>query len=162
MVWLDIAMLLVLLTSVLLGLWRGLVFELLSILGWVVAYLGCSYVAPWITPWLPQDTLDPAAGQMLALVLGFVVILVVWGLSARLLRALIHATPLSLIDRVLGSGFGLLRGALLCMLAVVLMGMTPLAYSQGWQASWLRPWMQVALQLAAPLLPADMVKFMAV
>lgn len=162
MVWLDIAMLLVLLTSVLLGLWRGLVFELLSILGWVVAYLGCSHVAPWIAPWLPQGRLDPAAAQMLALVLGFVAILVVWGLSARLLRALIHATPLSLIDRVLGSGFGLLRGALLCMLAVVLMGMTPLAHSQGWQASQLRPWMQAALQLAAPLLPADMVKFIAV
>ena len=43
----DLILLLLLLASVLLGLWRGLVYELLSIAGWVAAFLLAQTFAAW-------------------------------------------------------------------------------------------------------------------
>ncbi|MCU7375534.1 CvpA family protein [Paucibacter sp. O1-1] len=160
--WVDLVLLGVLAVSVLLGLWRGLVFEVLSILGWVVAYFACPYVAPFIANWLPQDKLAPNLLHALSLVLAFMLILLLWGLSARLLRALIHATPLSIIDRVLGGGFGVLRGVLIGLLAVVLVSMTPAVRSGPWQESQVAPWLQAALHLLTPVLPAEVLKFIPV
>jgi membrane protein required for colicin V production len=159
MAWVDYLLLAVLAVSVLLGLWRGLVFEVLSILGWVVAYFACPFVAPYISPWLPQERLGPHLLNALGLVLAFMLILLLWSLTARLLRALIHATPLSIIDRVLGGGFGVLRGLLIGLLAVVLVGMTPAAQSGPWRQSQLVPWLQLTLHTLMPVLPAEVMKF---
>ena len=157
--WVDLVLLAVLAISVLLGLWRGLVYELLSILGWVVAYVAAPYVAPWIAPLLERQPLGPSLQAGLSLVVGFLLVLLLWGLSARLLRALIHATPLSVVDRLLGGGFGVLRGLLIALLAVVVVGMTPAVQSETWRASQLAPVLQAALQGLAPMLPAELVKF---
>lgn len=159
MVWVDLVLLAVLALSVLLGLWRGLIYELMAILGWVVAYFACPHVAPWIAPWLPADRLGPALLQALSLVLGFLAVLIVWGLSAKLLRALVHATPLSIADRLLGGGFGVLRGVLIALLAVVLVSMTPASQSDPWRASQLAPLLHATLHGLAPVLPAELVKF---
>lgn len=162
MAWVDLVLLGMLAASVLLGLWRGLVYELLSILGWVAAYLGAPLAAPWIVPWLPQERLGEPLSQALALVIGFVAILVVWGLAARLLQFLIHATPLNLIDRLLGGGFGVLRGLLLCLLATVLVSMTPAVRSAPWQQSQLAPWLDASLQWISPALPEVVAKYIRV
>lgn len=159
MAWVDLVLLAVLALSVLLGLWRGLIYELMAILGWVVAYFACPHVAPWIAPWLPADRLGPALLQALSLVLGFLAVLIVWGLSAKLLRALVHATPLSIADRLLGGGFGVLRGVLIALLAVVLVSMTPASQSDPWRASQLAPLLHATLHGLAPVLPAELVKF---
>ena len=44
--WVDITLAVVLLASVLIGLVRGLVFEVLSLAGWVVAYVAAQWLAP--------------------------------------------------------------------------------------------------------------------
>lgn len=159
MAWVDLVLLAVLALSVLLGLWRGLIYELMAILGWVVAYFACPHVAPWIAPWLPAERLGPTLLQALSLVLGFLAVLIVWGLSAKLLRALVHATPLSIADRLLGGGFGVLRGVLIALLAVVLVSMTPASQSDPWRASQLAPLLHATLHGLAPVLPAELVKF---
>jgi membrane protein required for colicin V production len=156
--WVDLLLLGMLLVSVLVGLWRGLVFEILSLAGWVVAYLCAPYAAMLIVGWLPAQRMGPGLAHVASLVLGFVLILVLWGLAAKLLRALIHATPLSLIDRMLGAGFGVLRGMLLCLLLVVVVSMTPAVGSATWQASQLAPRLQGLLQDMRPVLPDDVVK----
>ena len=56
----DLILLLLLLASVLLGLWRGLVYELLSIAGWVVAFLLAQTFAAWAAERLPlKDFTEP-------------------------------------------------------------------------------------------------------
>ncbi len=160
--WVDWVLLGTLGVSVLLGLWRGLVYEVMALAGWAVAYFGCSMLAPVLAPLLPAQRLDPALLHGLSLVLAFMLILLVWGLAAKLLRSLIHATPLSIVDRLLGGGFGALRGLLIVLLVAVGVGMTPAARSEAWQASAVAPWLQVALRGLSPLLPDDVVKFMAV
>lgn len=160
--WVDLMLLGMLALSVLIGLWRGLVFELLSLAGWAVAYFGSPYVAPFVATWLPAERMGPSLIHVASLLIAFLTILLVWGFASKLLRALIRSTPLSVIDRLGGAGFGVLRGVLVCLLVVVAVSMTPAAASSTWQASQVAPWLHVVLHGLRPMLPADVVKLIPV
>ena len=158
--WIDLALGAILLVSVVIGLWRGLVFELLSLAGWVVAYLGAAYLAPWTAGWLPAERFGPELTHMLSVVLGFGVILIVWGLAARLVKTLIQASPLSPLDRLAGAGFGALRGVFIGVLLVLVAGFTPLAKSATWQASQIAPRLQDLMRELRPLLPDTLARML--
>ncbi|MDM4765013.1 CvpA family protein [Pelomonas sp. SE-A7] len=156
---LDWILLALLAVSVGVGLWRGLVFEILSIVGWFVAYFAAPHVSPYIAQWLPEQRLSPATLQVCAFLLAFLLVLLVWSLGAKLVRLLIQATPLSLIDRVGGAGFGVLRGLLFALLVVLLVGLTPVRETPPWQDSVLAPPLLALLQGIKPVLPDSLVKF---
>jgi membrane protein required for colicin V production len=158
--WVDLALSGVLLLSLVLGLWRGFVLEVMALLGWVAAYLG----AQWLTPvWAPHLRIDEAGSSLnhaATFALAFVAVLVGWGLASRVLRMLFHATPLRGADRVLGAAFGLVRGVLLLLALAVVVALTPAAKSRDWHDSQGAQWLAVALQELKPLLPADVAHFL--
>lgn len=151
--WVDWALLTVLLLSVAVGLWRGLVFEVLSLLGWVAAFIVAQAFAPALAPMLPVGTAGGALNHAAAFTLVFVGALIVWALASRLLRALIHATPLQAIDRLLGGGFGLLRGAVLLLAAATVIALTPAQRAPAWQQSQGAAWLTAMLNGLRPVLP---------
>ena len=151
--WIDWTLLAILLASVLVGLVRGFVFECLSLAGWVVAWFGAQWVAPQLAAHLPVGTPGSALNLGAAFALAFVVALIVWGLLAKLIRMLIHTTVLSLPDRLLGGGFGALRGAVLLLALAMVVDLTPTAQSRGWRASQGARWLGITLQALKPLLP---------
>ncbi|MDL5034015.1 CvpA family protein [Pelomonas sp. APW6] len=157
--WVDLSFLVVLGLSVAVGLWRGLVYEVLALGGWLVAYVLSPWLAPVVQGWLPEERMGPQLSHAAGLVLAFIVILVVWSLVARLVRALIQASPLSWLDRLGGGGFGALRGLFIGLLVALLVGMTPLVTSEPWRASALAPWLQGGLRVLQPLLPESVNKF---
>lgn len=144
----------ILAVSVLIGLWRGLVFEVMSLLGWVVAYFAAQWLTPLTAAYLPLGTEGSSVNQMFAFALSFVLVLVLWGLLARLVRLLISATPLTVIDRLLGAVFGLLRGLVLLLVITTLASMTPAAKSPTWTESRGAVWLTALLKDMKPLLPA--------
>jgi membrane protein required for colicin V production len=154
--WVDIALLGVLLLSVLLGIMRGFVFELLAIAGWVVAF----FVAQWATPvWaaaVPVGTPGSAVNHLATFALLFVAALFVWSLLAWLVKRLIRASALSAIDRVLGALFGLARGVLVVLAAAVMVLWTPLARSAAWQASHGAAVLESMISGLKPLMPAEL------
>lgn len=152
--WVDIALLGVLGLSAIVGLVRGLVFEVLSLFGWLAAYFAAQWFAPSLAAHLPIGTAGSALNHGAAFACAFVGALIVWGLAARLVRMLVRATPLSLVDRVLGAGFGVARGAVLLLAIATVVGFTPLAKSVAWQQSRGAEWLQAGLQGLKPLLPA--------
>jgi membrane protein required for colicin V production len=93
--WIDWALLALLGVSVVVGLVRGFVFEVMSLAGWLVAWFGAQYLARDLAPHLPVGTPGSAGNMAAAFVLCFVGILIVWALLAKLVRLLVHATPLS-------------------------------------------------------------------
>lgn len=154
--WVDWALAAVLLLSIAVGLWRGLVFEVLSLVGWVAAYIAAQVLAGTVAPMLPIGTHGGALNQGLAFALVFVLALIVSALASRLLRMLIHATPLQLVDRVLGGGFGLLRGAVLLLAVATVVWLTPAARSPAWQHSQGAAWLGTLLQGLKPVLPESL------
>jgi len=151
--WLDWSFLVVLGLSVVVGLVRGLVFECLALAGWVVAWFSAQWLAPQWAHMLPVGERGSALNLAAAITLSFVGALIVWGLLAKLVRMLVRATPLSAIDRVLGGGFGTLRGVVLLLVVASVVALTPAAQSPAWKDSQGAKALMQALSALKPLLP---------
>jgi len=158
--WTDWALIAVMAASVLVGLVRGLVFELMSLAGWVVAYIASLWLAPQVAPHLPIGAPGSALNQSAALVASFIGVLVAWSLLARLVRMVIAATPLTIPDRILGAAFGAIRGAVLLLAVATVVSLTPAAQSTAWKASVGAQWLTLLVQGLRPLLPADLARWL--
>ena len=151
--WIDWLLLAVLAASVVVGFVRGLVFECLSLAGWVVAWLAAQWAAPQLAEHLPVGGAGSALRLGAAFALIFLLAVAVWTLLARLVRLLVHATPLSLLDRTLGGGFGVFRGLVLLLAVATVVALTPAAQSAIWRGSHGALLLGQALQTLKPLLP---------
>ncbi len=156
--WVDWAMLAVLLVSVFVGLWRGFIFEVMALLGWVVAWMAAQFLTGPVAPYVPLGTPGSSLNSAAAFVVCFIAALIVWMLIARLVRALLRATPLSSFDRALGAFFGLLRGGLLLLVVALVMALTPAGRAPAWRASQGAMWLNTALHGLKPLLPATVAR----
>lgn len=145
--WVDIGLAAFLVLSVLIGLMRGFVFELLSLAGWFVAFIAARMLGPMLAPYVPVGGAGTVLNQWVAFAVVFLAALVLWGLGARLVRALVHATPLGLPDRCLGALFGALRGLVILLLVALLVGLTPLQSTLAWQQSQGAVWLTAAVQV---------------
>ena len=154
--WVDIAMLAWLALSLLVGVARGLVFETVSLVGWGAAYFGAHWALPWLAPHLPVGEPGSALNLAAAFLCAFIAVLLAWSLAARLVRLLVRATPLSLPDRVLGAGFGVLRGVVVLMVLASVVALTPLAASVAWRHSHCAAWLNEALHGLKPWLPNEL------
>ncbi len=151
--WLDWVILAVLAISVVVGLARGLVFELLSLAGWVVAYFAARWAAVDVARMLPVGEAGSAMNHAAGFAVAFIAALMAWALLSRLLRMAIHATPLSVVDRVLGAAFGIFRGLLLLLAVATVVNFSPAVKSPAWQQSQGAHWLDALLQGLKPLLP---------
>jgi membrane protein required for colicin V production len=151
----DAALLAVLVLSMLVGVVRGLVFEMLSVVGWFAAYFAAQWLSPEVAPYIPVGEPGSSINQGAAFAATFIGALIVWGLAARLLRMLIRATPLSLLDRLLGAGFGFVRGMIILLALATVVGLMPLKKSAAWQQSLGAVWLNSVLRGLKPVLPPD-------
>ena len=145
----------ILAVSLLLGAWRGLVYEVLSLAVWVGAFVVAQLFAPVVADKLPMagatEVIRYAAGFVLVFVVAvFAGMLLVW-----LISKLFQAAGLRPADRALGAVFGLMRGLVVLMVLVVLVAMTPLKTQSWWQDSVTAPWVMVAVKGLKPVLPLE-------
>jgi len=124
----------ILLVSLLLGLWRGLVYEVLSLLGWPIAFVLSRLFANDVAPLLPIE--QETARIAVAYAAVFIAALIAWGVLAWLFSRLVKAAGLGLLDRILGGFlFGLLRGVLVILVLVWLAGMTDVPEHPFWRSA---------------------------
>ena len=153
--WVDVAMAAVLAVSVFTGLVRGLVFEVLSLAGWLAAYVAAQWATPLLAPRLPVGVSGSAISDAAAFVLAFVAVLVLWAVLTRLVRWLVRASPLNALDRLFGGTFGLLRGGFVLLVVATVVGLLPLRQSAAWRQSHGAVWLNVVLHGLKPLLPVQ-------
>jgi membrane protein required for colicin V production len=127
----DFAVMAILLVSVLLGLWRGLIHEILSLLGWPIAFMLSNVYANSIAGLVPLA--NGTFRLTLVYVVIFAVVLIAWGMLAMMLGKLLKAMGSGWSDRMLGGLFGILRGALVVLVLVWLAGMTAIPEQQFWR-----------------------------
>ena len=150
---LDWVVVAVLAASVLLGLWRGLVYEVLSVLNWVVAFLLAQWLAPKAAALMPLGH----AGESIRYAAGFAVVFIaalfVGGLLAWLVKKLVAATGLAPVDRALGGLFGLVRGAVAVLALAVVVHLTGFKDSGWWTESVTAGVATAALRGLKPVVP---------
>lgn len=156
----DWVFLAVLVFSMLLGAWRGLVYEVLSVLGWAASFYAAQYFAPMVSGLLPLQSSSDAVRHAAAFVLVFVAAVFAAGLLAFLLKKLIEAIGLRPVDRTMGAAFGLVRGVILLLAAAVVISMTALNSSVWWQESQGAPILSATLKGMKPLLPEQFAKYL--
>jgi membrane protein required for colicin V production len=143
----------VLLASLVLGAWRGLVYEVLSAVNWVVAFFLAQWLAPDVASRLPLASYSEAIQYAAGFLVVFVGSVLVGSLVALLGQKLFAVVGLRPADRALGAAFGLVRGLAILMAATLLVGMTPLKDSESWRASVGVGFSTAALKGLQPLLP---------
>lgn len=156
----DWVLLAVLVFSMLLGAWRGLVYEVLSVLGWAVSFYAAQYFAPLVAGWLPLQSVSETVRYAVAFVLVFVAAVFAAGLMAFLLKKMIEAIGLRPVDRTMGAAFGLVRGVILLLAAAVVINLTALEKSQWWQESRGAPVLNAMLKGLKPVLPEKFANYL--
>ena len=89
----------VLLASVLLGAWRGLVYEVVSALGWVAAFVLAQWFAPEVSARLPMSGATETVRYAAAFAVVFIACAFAAGLLAWLTKKLVEAIGLRPVDR---------------------------------------------------------------
>ncbi len=125
----------VLALSFLLGAMRGLVYEVISVAGWIAAFVVAQWLAPEAAAWLPMAQASAALRHAAGFVVVFVAAVFAAGLLAWLAKKAIEAVGLRPVDRVLGAAFGLVRGAVIVLAVAVVCAMTPLKETKAWSES---------------------------
>lgn len=155
----DLFLLLLLLASVLLGVWRGLVHELFSIAGWIAAFLLAQSLAGWAGVRLPLDDFSEPLRYAAGFVTVFVVAAFGAGLLSWLISRLVGSIGLNPVDRVLGAGFGLLRGLVMLLALALVVNMTPIKQQEAWQASALAHRLDQGLHLLKDAVPQSLGRY---
>ena len=150
----DIVILAVMGISLVFGLFRGLLRELLSLVSWVlafwIAYRYSANVAEIIDRALQNPTLSQAVSAVLVFVIALVALMVLTSLIAKVFKA----TGLAGIDRILGGLFGLGRGVVILLAALILASHTGAVEQDWYNASTIIPMFDRALDWMAAYAPA--------
>ena len=155
MIWIDWVLLGVLAVSTIIGLWRGLVREVMSILIWVVAIwaalkyseVASGYLSDWITMPSMQGLVGFAGVLLVTLAMG--------GLLVWLIGKLVDSTGLSGTDRTFGMLFGVARGVIIIAVAVLVARFTVIPQDPWWQESTLLPHFERIAEEGVTLLPPE-------
>jgi membrane protein required for colicin V production len=128
--WVDYTIIGVIGLSVITGLFRGFVKESIALGVWVLAiWLAVTYssqVAVWIEPYIS----DSSARAVVAFAGTVIVTIIAGGLFNTALSFILKRSGLSGTDRVLGMGFGFVRGVFIVALLMLVVNMTSLPHEE--------------------------------
>lgn len=144
--------------SVFLGLWRGVVGEVIALAAWVLAFFFAVQFGGDIGAAVFASMEDDGMRALAGFAAAFVAVLVVMALVRMAASGLVKALGLGLSDRLLGMVFGFARGMMIAMVLVAVGGMTSAPQQAWWQSASLSPPLETAVMAARPWLPLDLAK----
>ena len=154
----DYAVIGIVALSLVLGLWRGVVSELIALAAWVLAFMAALEFGALTGQLLFAGIAAPAIRALAGCALVFVGVLVVMSLLRLAVHSMVKALGLSLSDRLLGMFFGLARGVLVVMALVAAGGLTSAPQQPWWKQATLAQPLETAVLVAKPWLPDDLAK----
>ncbi|MFM8574950.1 MAG: CvpA family protein [Limnohabitans sp.] len=144
----------ILLLSLVVGAWRGLVHELMSLAGWVAAFVLAQWLADDVARWLP--VWREAAVQVryaLSFVLVFVASILAAAVVCWLQGKVVSTAGLRPVDRSLGGIFGLARGLVVLLVLAVVVHLVGMRSEPWWRESHMTPVLELLLAGIKPVLP---------
>ena len=133
--------------------WRGLIRVVMSLVALVAAVLAAIQFSPAVANMLPVLSDNPTTRYLAAFALIFIVVALVGALLGWVLSRAIRAIGLGFVDRLLGAVFGVARGVLIVVIAVLLAGLTTLPRQEWWQNALFAPPLVIAALSLRPWLP---------
>ena len=152
----DYLLLFILIASVIISTLRGLVKEILSLVSWIVAFVVANMYGASLAPMLPNLIPGEVVRLMVAFVALFIGVRLLMGLLMMAVDALIKSSGMSLADRGLGGLFGLARGIVIVLAAVIVAGMTDLPKQDFWTRAVFSPMAETGVRTVKPFLPGTL------
>ncbi len=118
---LDVVILVVTAISALIALCRGLVKEVLSIVGWILASVTIFYMMPILTPVAKNYIASSLMASIVTALVVLIVFYIMWILCTDKLIGKVRSSKLSALDRMLGLLFGVVRACLIVILFNILL-----------------------------------------
>jgi len=135
MIWIDYTLIIIIALSALYGFFRGIVREILSLIGWVFSF----WVALKYSHNLTGLFEGMGANEGLLYGVSFVALLLLTLIACTLISYVtgkfIKLSGMGFVDRGIGAVFGIFRGLLIATALVLFGKMTPLADGQQWAQS---------------------------
>ena len=153
----DYLVLLIVAASLLLGMWRGVVGEIIALVAWVLAFFAAKWWGTPLAQWFTAIS-DPTLRIVAGWVAVFMATLVVMALLRLTVHSLIKALGMTLSDRLLGLLFGVARGLAIVLLLVAVGGMTALPKEKWWSEAYFAAPLETAVLASKPWLPSDVAK----
>lgn len=154
----DYLVLFVLICSIVISTLRGLIKEILSLLSWVVALLVANAYGQDMALMLESVVPGAAMRLIVAFIVLFIGVRLLMALFALMIDAIIRRSGLSVADRGLGGLFGLARGLVLVLAAVLICGLTAIPQQPFWKDALLSPMAETAARTVKPFLPGALAK----
>jgi membrane protein required for colicin V production len=142
--------------SAVVGIARGLVSEILALVGWMLALLAAWHFADEIALLLKEVIADPGWRVVAAFALIVLVVLLLMSLLRFLLRELLKMVGLRATDRFFGALFGIARGLAIAFVLVLLGGLVGMAREPWWAEAMFAPPLETAVLETRPWLPEAM------
>ncbi|HET9033923.1 MAG TPA: CvpA family protein [Dokdonella sp.] len=158
--WFDYAIIATLTLSILVGVWRGFIGEVMALACWVLAFWVAWMFGPVVAEQFSGTISVPSVRVMLGYAICFVAVLIAGAIVSYLLRKLVSGSGLSGTDRLLGMIFGLARGCALVVLVIMLMKFTPVVRDDWWQNSRMLPTFERSASWVATFLPETVSKYL--
>lgn len=169
--WIDIGIMIILLVSVVIAMFRGFVKEAVSLASLILAvWLAMNYfdqLALHLPESIDETTLGLGEAEIvlskLRASIAFAVIgvgvLVAGALLNHMLGKVTRLPVLRGIDRLLGAMFGLVRGGAIVVLVILVAAMTSVPRTEVWEASRILPWFEAAAREAVRYMPPEYAKY---
>lgn len=155
----DYAVLVVVGMSLLISLMRGLVREVLSVAGWVMAWYIAKAYSMQLVPLLPADIPSDKLKMLAAFLIVFLAVLLLTSLLSIALSSLFKSVGLGWINRIFGGVFGLARGLLIVTVFVMLAGMTKLPQDPRWANAMFSPPLEALVKAILPWFPEGIAQY---
>jgi membrane protein required for colicin V production len=156
MIWPDYAILASIVISILVGVLRGFVKEVFSLLIWALAFVVAYQYGGSLAVLMEDHVALPSARAVMGFSGLFIAVLLIGGLVNYLVGRLVESTGLSGTDRLLGGAFGAARGLAIVTVCLLAMGFTPLPADPWWKESALIHRLQPLLEWSASMLPQNL------
>ncbi|MCC4606877.1 CvpA family protein [Xanthomonas campestris] len=150
----DMVLGVIIMVSALLGLLRGFIAIVVGTLSWLLAGWATFLFGGAAARWLADGKHPSATESFGGYAMVFVGVLISVAVIGMVIRAGVDAVKLGGTDRMLGFGLGVVRGAFLASVLVLLMGFTPLPREPSWRQSVLLPMLQPGAGWMRAQLPA--------
>lgn len=154
----DYAVLTIVGLSIILSVMRGLVREVLSILGWVAAFYVAKTYTSQLLPMMPADIPSESLRILAAFLVLFLATLLVSSLLAIALSTIFMKFGLGWLNRLFGAVFGVARGMLIVCVIVLLAGFTDVPKDTRWRNAMLSAPIEALVISALPWLPETIAK----
>ncbi|GAB3088750.1 CvpA family protein [Lysobacter terrae] len=159
---LDWVLLLIVGVSAVLGLFRGLIGVVMSLVAWLLGGLAAYLFGDDVGRSLLTDGQAGWGEYLGGYALSFAVVWIAVALVGLVVRRLVHGAGLSGVDRLFGLGLGVVRGLFLACALLLMLGLTSIPGKDAWHesagvalllpvAQWMRaampPWMAQRVDL---------------